>query len=272
MAAANCDARAFVAGYEAARTVLDIPALWDAVAALDGKVSAAGQMALFRQLAAVLRGATFWLARRAGRERLQVADLVARYGEGFRILRGLSPGVLGPAEQASVAGRVQQLVAAGAPEVQARAIAALQPLTTAADLIDLAEASSWPLPAVARLYHATGAAFAFDRVRQAAGAYAVGDSFERMALRRLLEDLLAQQADLTRTLMAFAGSSQSGEDAAHAREAAVSWAAMRREKADIAKRTIGDIEASGDWTFAKLTIANAALRELAEQAGRKKAR
>ena len=270
MAAANCDARAFVAGYEAAKQVLDIAAQWDAVAALDGRVSAAGQMALFRQLAAVLRGATFWLARRAGREKLEVADLVARYGAGFKTLRGLTPGVLGPVEQASVEARTQKLIATGAPEAQARSIAALQPLTTAADLIDLAEASSWPLPAVARLYHATGAAFAFDRVRQAAGAYAVGDNFERVALRRLLEDLLAQQADLTKTLMAFAGSAQSGEDERHARDAAVSWAAMRREKADIARRTIEEIEASGGWTFAKLTIANAALRELAEQAGRKK--
>ena len=271
MASAGCDARAFVAGYEAAKAVLDLPAQWDAVAALDGKAPAAGQMALFRSLAAALRGATFWLARRAGREKLDVAALVASYGPGFATLRKLTPGVLSPVEQDAVDGRARRLIEAGAPEPQARSVAALQPLTTAADLIDLAEASSWPLPAVARLYHATGAAFAFDRVRQAAGAYAVGDNFERVALRRLIEDLLTQQAELTRALMSFAGSAQSGEDAAHAREAALSWAALRRDKADLARKTIAEIEASaGPWTFAKLTIANAALRELAEGAAKKK--
>jgi len=271
MTAAGSDAVAFTAGYEAAKTVLDIPAQWDAVAALDGKVPAAGQMALFRRLSAALRGAAFWLARRAAREKLDVSDLVKSYGPGFATLRQMMPDILSPIEQAQVETRLAQLVKAGAPEALAKAAAVLQPLTTAGDLVDLAEASSWPLPNVARLYHAVGAAFGFDRVRQAAGAYAVGDSFERMALRRLIEDLLAQQTDLTKAIMAFTGAAQAGEDAEHAREAAASWAALRRDKADVALRTVEEIEAAGGgWTFAKLTIANAALRELAEAAGKKR--
>jgi glutamate dehydrogenase len=126
---------------------------------------------------------------------------------------------------------------------------------------------------VARLYHAVGEAFGFDRVRQAAGAYAVGDNFERMALRRLIEDLLTQQADLTRAVMAFTGGPQAGEDAQAARDAASAWTALRRDKADVARRTVDDIEASGGpWTFAKLTIANAALRELAAEGAKRKGR
>ncbi|MFL5296236.1 MAG: NAD-glutamate dehydrogenase [Phenylobacterium sp.] len=265
MPAAGADAQAFTAGYEAAKAVLGLDPIWDAVAALDGKAPAAGQMALFRRLASSLRGATFWLARRAARDRLDVARLVKRYGPGLASLHKLTPGILSPVEQAQVEARVRQLTDAGAPEALAREVAALQPLTTAADLVDLAEASSWPLPNVARLYHAAGEAFGFDRVRQAAGGYSVGDSFERTALRRLIEDLLSQQTELTRGLMAFAGSAQAGANAEAARDTTASWSALRREKADVARRTIEEIEAaSGGWTFAKLTIANAALRELAE--------
>jgi len=263
--AASADARALATGYEAAKAVLDFETIWGEVAALDGKAPASAQMALFRRLASTLRGATFWLARRAAREKLDVLKLVTRYGPGLSSLLKLTPEILSPVEQAQVATRVDQLTKAGAPEALARRIAALQPLTTAADLVDLAEASSWPLPNVARLYHAAGEAFGFDRTRQAAGAYSVGDSFERTALRRLIEDLLTQQAELTRGLMAFAGSAQAGADAEHARETATSWQALRRDKADAAVGTIDEIEASGGpWTFAKLTIANAALRELAE--------
>jgi len=150
-------------------------------------------------------------------------------------------------------------------------VAILQPMTIAGDLVDIAEASSWPLANVARLYHAVGEAFGFDKVRQAAGAYAVGDNFERMALRRLIEDLLTQQADLTRAIMAFAGGPQAGEDAHHAHDAASAWTALRFDKAAAARRTIDDIEASGGaWTFAKLTIANAALRELAAEGGKRR--
>jgi glutamate dehydrogenase len=124
---------------------------------------------------------------------------------------------------------------------------------------------------VARLYHAAGAAFAFDRLRAAAAGFSVGDAFERTALRRLLEDLLAEQAGLTREVMGFAGSAQAGDDADRAKEAVASWAALRRDKAEAARRTVEEIDqAGGGWSFAKLTIANAALRELAEAGAARK--
>ena len=271
MAAANCDVTAFTAGYEAAKAVLDAPTQWDAVAALDGKIPAAGQMALFRQISAALRGATFWLARRAAREKLGVEALIARYGADFASLRRLMPDIASPVERASIAHRSGLMVEAGAPAETAEAVAILLSLTTAADLVDLAEASSWPLPNVARLYHAAGAAFAFDRLRSAAAGYRVGDTFERTALRRLIEDLLAEQTEVTRAIMDFAGGPKAAADDRKAQAAVAAWAELRPAPVGVAARTVGEIEAAGgDWTFAKLTIANAALRELAAEGARPK--
>jgi glutamate dehydrogenase len=271
MAAAGCDVRAFAAGYEAAKAVLELEDLWGAVNALDDKAPAAAQMALYRRLAAAQRGATFWLARRAMREHLDVSALVKRYAPGFKRLRGLMPGVASSVEQAAIAGRTRQLAETGAPESLAQQAAVLQSLTTAADLVDLAEASSWPLPNVARLYHKTGAAFGFDRLRAAAAGFSVGDAFERTALRRLLEDLLAEQATLTRSVMDFSGGPQAGEDAQLAKAAVAAWSALRRDKAAAATGAMEEIEAAGGpWTFAKLTIANAALRELAQERGKRR--
>jgi glutamate dehydrogenase len=264
---AGCDVVAFTAAYEAAKQALDFETLWSGVEALDLKIPAGGQMALLRRLAAALRGATFWLARRAGREGLDVAELTTRYVPGFKSLHALMPEILSPAERKGVEEREAQLASAGAPPEQARAVAVLGPLTNAADLVDLAEASSWPLPNVARLYYAVDAAFAFDRVRAAAGAFRAGDIFERTALRRLIEDLLVEQAQLTRAIMAFAGKAQAGDDDATARDAVRAWAALRQDLARAAARTVEEIEAGGGgWSFAKLTIANAALRELAAEA------
>jgi len=273
MTSAGCDVVALTAGYEAAKQALDFEKLWADVEALDLKIPAAGQMALFRRLVTGLRGATFWLARRAGREGLSVAELTARYAPGFKSLHALLPEILSKAERAGVDQRIDQLTAAGAPAKMAEAAAVLGPLTNAADLVDLAEASSWPLPNVARLYYATGAAFAFDRLRAAAGEFRAGDIFERTALRRLIEDLLAEQTQLTRAIMAFTGGAQAGDDDTSARQAVSAWAALRPEQAGAATRTVEEIEAGGGaWTFAKLTIANAALRELAAEAagGRKR--
>lgn len=273
MTSAGCDVVALTAGYEAAKQALDFETLWADVEALDLKIPAAGQMHLFRRLVSGLRGATFWLARRSGREGLSVAELTARYAPGFKSLHGLLPQILSKAERAAVDTQVARLIEAGAPVKMAEAAAVLGPLTNAADLVDLAEASSWPLPNVARLYYATGEAFAFDRLRAAAGEFRAGDIFERTALRRLIEDLLSEQTQLTRAIMAFAGGAQAGDDAASAKGAVAAWAALRPDLAQAAVRTVEEIEAGGgQWTFAKLTIANAALRELAAEAaaGRKR--
>ncbi|WP_068874603.1 MULTISPECIES: NAD-glutamate dehydrogenase [unclassified Phenylobacterium] len=273
MTSAGCDVVALTAGYEAAKQALDFETLWAQVEALDLKIPASGQMALFRRLVTGLRGATFWLARRAGREGLTVAELTAQYVPGFRRLQDLIPEILSSVERGQFDDRVRQLQDAGAPPAQAKAVAALGFLTTAADLVDLAEASSWPLQNVARLYYATGAAFAFDRLRAAAGEFRAGDIFERTALRRLIEDLLTEQTQLTRAIMSFSGGAQAGDDDVHARSAVSAWAALRPEQSGAATRTVDEIEAGGGgWTFAKLTIANAALRELAAEAasGRKR--
>ena len=52
-----------------------------------------------------------------------------------------------------------------------------------------------------------------------------------------------------------------------------SWTALRHDAAEAAAKSIEEIEAAGGgWTFAKLTIANAALRELAAGASLEKKR
>ena len=47
---------------------------------------------------------------------------------------------------------------------------------------------------MAMLYHQVGAAFDFDRLRVAAGNVPSMDHFDRLAVRRLIEDLMAELA------------------------------------------------------------------------------
>ena len=266
-AAAGADVGAVVVGFTAAREILGIDGLWDQVNALDNKASADGQTALYKALAYALRSLAFWLARRAVRDKATVQQLVDAYGPSVKTLTGMAPAILSPYEQKTVAKRVKTYVADGAPEALAQAVAALQPLTTAADLVDLANASSWSVENVARLYHQVGAAFGFDRLRGAAGSFVGGDAFERLAVRRLIEDMLTEQTSITQSVLKFAANAQAGEDEGAAKSAIASWAALRGDRPRTVKRTIEDIEqAGGGWTFAKLTIANAALRELSTAA------
>jgi glutamate dehydrogenase len=265
-AASGVDTAALVIGFEAGRQVLRIDALWDEVAALDGKAPAAGQLSLFRALAHVIRSQTYWMARRAkGGDGVQA--LVESYRPAADELRAVTPGILSGFEQKTVARRARSFVQDGAPEALAHAVAALQPLTTVADLADLAVESGWPILAAARLYHQVGAAFSFDKLRAAAGEKRGGDHYERMAVRRLIEDMLGEQTEVTRAVMAFAANPQAGETGEQASQTVRSWAQIQSGPGRAVRRTVEEIEAAGGgWTFAKLTIANAALRELAEAA------
>ena len=263
-AAAGCDTTALVVGFAAAREILGVDALWDQVSALDGKASASGQLALYKALAYAQRSLTFWLARRAFKDRSMVKALVETYGPSVKALSARGTSILSPFEQKATAKRTKAYVADGAPEALAQAVAALQPLTTAADLVDLGNASSWSVENVARLYHQVGAAYGFDRLRSAAGSFVGGDAFERLAVRRLIEDMLGEQTAITQAVLKFAANAQAGEDEVSAKAAVTSWGALRTDAVRAAKRTVEDIEqAGGGWTFAKLTIANAALRGLA---------
>ena len=263
-AAAGCDTAALVTAFEAARRVLRFEDMWARVEALDGKASAAGQLALFRELSYVLRGQTFWLARRVAKDGGGVQALVNAYQPAVDRLKTLVPAVLSPFEQKAAVRRANVWIKAGAPKDIAHSVALMRPLTVAATLTDLAAGSSWSLEAAARVYHRVGGVFGFDKLRAAAGSRTGGDPYERLAVRRLIEDMLTEQAALTGSVMAFAGKAEAGEAAHLAKGAVTSWSSLRPEAVRAVKRTLEEIEkAGGGWTFAKLTIANAALRELA---------
>jgi len=265
MASAGCGVRELVAAFEAAREVLGFGELWARVARLDGRTPAAGQTALFGELAYVLRSQTYWLARRASREgQSGVDDLIKAYKPAADALKPLFPTVLSPFEQKAAVRRAAGWIKAGAPKEIAHQVALYRPLSMAAVLADLAREQNWPVAAAARLYHHIGGTFAFDRLRAAAGARMGDDAYERLAVRRLIEDMLDEQASLARSVMAYAGRPEAGEDAMGARSAVAAWSGLHADAVRAARATIADIEKDGGgWSFAKLTIANAALRALA---------
>ncbi|MEO8925656.1 MAG: NAD-glutamate dehydrogenase, partial [Caulobacteraceae bacterium] len=263
-AAAGCDTAALVTAFEAARQILRFSEVWARVERLDGKAPASGQIALFRELVYVLRGQTYWLARRAARESGGVQGLIRAYRPAVDTLKRLVPGVLSPFEQKAAVRRAAGWIKAGAPKDIAHSVALMRPLTLAATLTDLATAQGWPLAGAAFVYHRVGGVFGFDRLRAAAGSRAAGDPYERLAVRRLIEDMLSEQAVLAGAVMAFAGQAYAEDAPERAGGAVAAWIAAHAEPVRGVKRTVEEIEkAAGGWSFAKLTIANAALRELA---------
>jgi glutamate dehydrogenase len=266
-AAANADTVALITAYEAAKRIFRLDEAWAATAALDLKVPAGVQLSLFQELALLLRRQTFWLARSAARHDATVESLIKAYREAADMLRGEGLHLLSPFEKADAETRAKAFIEAGVPKDLAKSVAAMRGLMAVSDIADMAKKAKWDMLSASRIYHAAGSAFGFDRLRAAAGSLASNDPFERMAVRRLIEDMLNEQAELTRAILAFAGRAQAGEDAAAAKAAVQSWSALHRERVEAARTAQDDIEqAGGGWSFAKLTIVNAALGALAQAA------
>jgi len=191
----------------------------------------------------------------------EAARQVLRFAEAWRR-------VSQPAAVRRAAGWIKE----GAPKDIAHSVALMRPLTQGTAVTDLAAAQGWSLAGAAFVYHGIGGTFGFDKLRAAAGSRAGGDPYERLAVRRLIEDMLAEQTALAGAVMAFAGAGASvddrpadGEDPAARGKAAIhAWVAAHPAPVKAARRTVEEIEkAGGGWSFAKLTIANAALREMA---------
>ncbi|WP_298746976.1 NAD-glutamate dehydrogenase [uncultured Brevundimonas sp.] len=264
---AQCDTTALVIAFEAARQVFRLDEAWDQVSALDLEIPAGAQIALYGEIATVLRRQTFWLARRATREGATVDGLIAAYRPAADALRAAGGKVLSRFEQDRLEARIAAFTGHGAPDAMARDFAMLRPLVATADIGDLAREAGWPEPAMATLYHQVGAAFDFDRLRAAAGAVPSADHFDRLAVRRLIEDLMNEQVVLTRAVARSADASV-GAAERPAEQAVDRWIGPRLATVEGVRASVDEIEASGSgWTFAKLTIANSVIREIASSAG-----
>jgi glutamate dehydrogenase len=260
-ASLGVDAGACATAFEAAREIFGLNALWSAVGALDLKIPAAAQVALYREIASVLRGQTFWLAQRAGPGRatagegMAVAPLVATYREAAAELARAS--VLSPFETQKLAERTARLVEAGAPEDLARAVAAQRAQVMTVEIADVARAAKWPVVAAARLHHLVGGTFGYDRMRAAAAELPAADGYERQALRRLIGELVEAQTNVARQVMREAKPTDAPE------KAVAAWLAPRRAAFDKAEATLAAIESGTEgWSFAKLSIAAGGLKAL----------
>ncbi|OYX36401.1 MAG: glutamate dehydrogenase [Caulobacterales bacterium 32-69-10] len=257
--ALGCDAAVLATAFEAARKMFRLNALWAEVAALDLKVPAATQMALFQAVAQELRAQTYWLARRAAAKGPEpVQAMIDGYREAVDALHTAGPALLADYDRLAVEARAAEFVAAGAPEALAAAVAALGALRSAVEIADLASEAGWAPEPAARLFNTVGAVFGFDRLRGAAAGLTAVDGYERRAARQLIVDMVGEQAAIARAVM------NKAKGDADPQQAIAAWSEPRRAAVERARAMLDEIESGGEaWTFARLALAHSAVREVA---------
>jgi len=250
--------------FEAGRRIFRMDDLVRRINALDNIAPAALQTDLHLAVALTLKRLTTYLTRRGGVGQTRtIADAIAFYQPAVDAQReSLWEGLTTP-ERRRAEARRDHYVEAGAPADVAADVAALFPLTSALDIADLAARRGWSAPTAAFVYRAIGDAFDLDRLIASAAGIVLDQHWDRLALRRLLEDLYACQAALADAAIAASSQPEEAASAVWGIEIAERWAESVAPLSEPARRALAELESQGQWTFAKIMIASAELHAFA---------
>jgi glutamate dehydrogenase len=248
-------ARAFVV----AEGAFGLSALRSRIDALDGKVDAGIQTSMYTDIAEILRRLGLWFITNVPAN-ADLASTIALYRAGVESLRGTFNTLVSPYEASDTEGQIEHLTKAGVPLDVAEDVAVLPLMSGAPEIAQLARARGLPVDLVAGAYFAMGATVGIDRLRGLAARIAATEHWDRLAIRRIADDLFAGQRALTAEALDAAKAEGTRADGA---AAVAKWAQTRGETLERAKSFLEALERSGDLSIAKLTLANSQIRELA---------
>ena len=248
-------ARAFVV----AEGAFGLAALKARIDALDGKVDAGVQTAMYTDIAEILRRLGLWFITNVPAN-AELASTIALYRAGVESLRGTFNSLVSPYEASDTEGHIKRLTEAGVPLDVAEDVAVLPLMSGAPEIAQLARNRSLTLDLVAGAYFAMGAMVGTDRLRGLAARISATEHWDRLAIRRIVDDLFAGQRALTAEALEGAKGHSTRVDGMDAVKA---WADARGETLERAKGFLDALERSGDLSIAKLTLANSQIRELA---------
>ncbi|RJF77223.1 NAD-glutamate dehydrogenase [Azospirillum cavernae] len=238
--------------YAITREVFGLRDLWTAIDALDNRVPAAAQTALFLETVQLMDRAVAWFLVNAAHP-LDMAAEVAAYQPGLVALATGLDRFLDNEEAARLDARVADSVAQGVPDAVARRLAALPILAAAPDLVRIAAKSGRDVAGVASVYFGLGRRFGLEWLRDRASGAKVENHWQKQAVAAIVDDLFAHQSALTLRVL-----ESEAEDSA----AVDTWIARRRPLVERVELLLSELRGQPAIDLAMLAVANRQLRGL----------
>jgi glutamate dehydrogenase len=251
-------ARAFVL----AEGAFSLGALKTRIDSLDNNVAAAVQLAAYNEIAELLRRLGLWFLVNIP-SRADLGETISIYRDGADKLRGTFSNLVSAYEAFATEKRMDDLCRAGIPLDIAEAVAVLPLLAGTPEIVLLAQARALPVDYVAGAYFAMGAAVGLDRLRGLAAQIAGYEHWDRLALRRIVDDLFAGQRALAAEALADASGGTTGLARADGADAVKRWEKSHADPLARTRSFLAELERSGELTVAKLTLANSQIHALA---------
>jgi glutamate dehydrogenase len=241
--------------YAVTRDVYGLTELNGSVDALDGVVQGAVQLALYERIMNVLRQESLWFLRN-GVVSQGLSGLVERHKAGVATLRMMLKTALPMSLNEHVGRQVAELTGQNVPEAVAQAIAELDVLGYASDIVLVSERAGVSIADGAAAFFGVFAAFDLGPVIEQGRTISLSDRFERMALDRALANLMRAQRDLTADVL------KSGEGLIADRVA--SWASRQKAGIERTRQAVAELT-QGELTVSRLSVAAGLLADLAQE-------
>jgi glutamate dehydrogenase len=241
--------------YTAACEVFDMRSLWDEIEALDNVVEAQTQTSMLLDWRRLVERATRWFLRNR-RPPLDISDTVSYFSEGTSELTRSIPELLLDADRETVEKATEALVEANVPRELARRVAILDTVFSELDIVDVAVGTGEPAEEVAAVYFTLGDRLKLHWLRGHVESLPRENRWQALARAALRDDLYGQQAELTAEILR----STPSELPAHERIDA--WVEANRAQVERALQVLTDINASGTFGLATLSVALREVRNL----------
>jgi glutamate dehydrogenase len=251
-----------VRAFAVADGAFDLSRLKARIDALDGRIDATVQAGMYADIAESLRRLGLWFITNVP-ECAELGETVTLYHRGVAQLRGTFSTLVSLYDARETEARIAALTAAGAPQDLADDVGVLPLMAALPEIVLLAHTHKLDLDLVASAYFAMGAETGIDRLRGLAYRITAVEHWDRLAIRRINDDLYSGQRALTAAALALLPAAKATGGRVAGAEAVRAWAETRTDALKRTKSFFDALESSGELSVAKLTLANSQVHELA---------
>jgi glutamate dehydrogenase len=228
---------------------------WAAVESLDNKVPASSQLSMLIEGRRLVERSARWLAQ-THPSRIDIPELVARYGAGAQLLAANIPGLLDDVGRELYERWAAEFIAAGVPEELATRTASLPALLSTFDIVEVAAKTGHDLELVMLASFEVVSRLQLNWLRQRIIELPRGDRWQTLARAALRDDLANLVAALTAEVIA------AGDEGASSEQAFGTWEAARKRPVERFVGVLSDIRASGTFDTTTLPVALREVRSL----------
>jgi len=244
----NVDVADVTSAFSVVREAFRMPAIWQAIEALDNEVVADVQYRMHVLVRGLVERTTHWLLR-SRRSAETIESLVTRFQPGLDELVEAMPACLGDNERETLDQRQRFFTDAGVPADTALAVSRVVPMSSSLDIVEIATSLSRPVATTAGVYFELGHRLELSWLRERIGDLRANSHWHALATSELRSDLHYQQRHLT------AEAAGATEDALPAGERVALWEASRESSIAKYRGLIAEMKASSDVDFAMLSLA-----------------